>query len=64
MRGFSPVLLKSYFKVFVEKNAILIENLNKKLNDDKPFDIFEYISRTTMDAVCGNIINIFEIYLI
>ncbi|XP_044742783.1 cytochrome P450 4C1-like [Chrysoperla carnea] len=54
VRGFSPVLLKSYFKVFVEKNVILIENLNKKLNDDKPFDIFDYISKTTMDAVCGS----------
>lgn len=54
MRGFSSAILKSYFKVFLEKDIKLVEMLNSELNSNKSFDIFDYISKITMDAVCGN----------
>ncbi|XP_044729743.1 cytochrome P450 4c21-like [Chrysoperla carnea] len=36
VKGFSPIILKSYFKIFVEKINI-------------------YLSRTTLDSVCGKV---------
>nr|UZE89963.1 cytochrome P450 CYP4416A2 [Chrysoperla zastrowi sillemi] len=54
IRGFTPIILKSYFKIFVEKINILIQKLDLELNKETPFDIFEYLSRTTLDSVCGS----------
>ncbi|XP_044730246.1 cytochrome P450 4c21-like isoform X2 [Chrysoperla carnea] len=54
VKGFSPIILKSYFKIFVEKINILSENLDFELNKETSFDIFKYLSRTTVDSVCGS----------
>ncbi|XP_044740113.1 cytochrome P450 4C1-like [Chrysoperla carnea] len=53
-RGFTPLILKSYFKIFVEKSLMLVEKLDEKLNDGESFDIYEYLSKTTLEAVCGS----------
>lgn len=55
MKGFSPIILKSYFKIFVEKINILTENLDLELNKETSFDIFKYLTRTTLDSVCGKL---------
>ncbi|XP_044728535.1 cytochrome P450 4C1-like isoform X2 [Chrysoperla carnea] len=52
IKAFSPVIIKSYFKIFVEKTNILTKKLDLELNKNKSFDIFEYLSRTTLDSVC------------
>ncbi|XP_044740007.1 probable cytochrome P450 4p3, partial [Chrysoperla carnea] len=54
IRGFTPIILKSYFKIFVEKINILIQKLDLELNKERSFDIYEYLSRTTLDSVCGS----------
>nr|UZE89964.1 cytochrome P450 CYP4416A3 [Chrysoperla zastrowi sillemi] len=54
IRGFTPIILKSYFKIFVEKINILIQKLDLELNKETPFDIYKYLSRTTLDSVCGS----------
>ncbi|XP_044740006.1 cytochrome P450 4c21-like [Chrysoperla carnea] len=54
IRGFSPIILKSYLKIFMEKINILIQKLDLELNNETPFDIYTYLSRTTLDSVCGS----------
>ncbi|XP_044739872.1 cytochrome P450 4V2-like [Chrysoperla carnea] len=57
-RGFSPNILKSYFDIFVEKNHILTEKLDLELNKGTSFDIFGYLARTTLDAVCESVMGV------
>ncbi|XP_044739873.1 cytochrome P450 4V2-like [Chrysoperla carnea] len=57
-RGFNPNILKSYFDIFVEKNHILTEKLDLELNKGTSFDIFGYLARTTLDAVCESVMGV------
>lgn len=58
-QGFTPAILQSYFEIFIEKSLILCDNLDVKLNDVKSFDIFQYLSKTGLDTICGKLNEIF-----
>nr|UZE89840.1 cytochrome P450 CYP4416C1 [Chrysoperla zastrowi sillemi] len=51
VRGFTPNILKTYFKVMIESSLLLSKKLEDKLNDSKSFDILEYLSKAAMDSV-------------
>nr|UZE89865.1 cytochrome P450 CYP4416B2 [Chrysoperla zastrowi sillemi] len=53
-QGFTPAILQSYFEIFLEKSLMLCDNLDVKLNDVKSFDIFQYLSQTSLDTICAS----------
>lgn len=53
VRGFTPNILKAYFKVMIESSELLSKKLEGKLNDSKSFDILEYLSKASMDSVAS-----------
>jgi hypothetical protein len=44
-------ILEEFIHVFNEQSAVLIEKLNEKVGQD--FDIFPFITRCTLDVICG-----------
>ncbi|XP_022166734.1 cytochrome P450 4C1-like isoform X2 [Myzus persicae] len=52
--SFNSILLNEFFPVFNEKNKILVSNLKVELNKTEPFDLWDYISPTTLNLICQN----------
>lgn len=51
--AFDTKLLEKFITTFNEKNRILIKNMREELNKPVKFNLFEYISQTTVDTICG-----------
>ncbi|XP_050423131.1 cytochrome P450 4C1-like [Adelges cooleyi] len=49
---FNITLLSQFFSVFNEKDMILIRNLQRELDKDEPFDLWEYVASTTIATIC------------
>ena len=45
-------ILDSFVEVFSEKSEILISKLQKEVGS-KGFDVFPYITKCTLDIICG-----------
>lgn len=45
-------ILDEFFKVFVEQTEVLVNTL-AKLKDKDYFDIYPYLTRCTLDIICG-----------
>jgi len=45
-------ILDSFVEVFAEKSEILISKLQKEVGS-KGFDVFPYITKCTLDIICG-----------
>lgn len=45
-------LKEMFFPVFIDKAEILIQNLQKEVGKTQSFDIFEYLSDTTLSTIC------------
>ncbi|XP_075228114.1 cytochrome P450 4C1-like [Lycorma delicatula] len=54
---FNQKILESFTKCFNEESKILVNVLEEKI-DALPFDIHEYVARTTLDILCGTQMNI------
>lgn len=52
MPTFNQKILECFVDVFVEQSLILVEQL-RKVAGKGSFDIFEYVSRCTLDIICG-----------
>ena len=44
-------ILEDFIHVFNEQSAVLVEKLSEKVGQD--FDIFPFITRCTLDVICG-----------
>jgi hypothetical protein len=44
-------ILEEFIHVFNEQSAVLVEKLGEKVGQD--FDIFPFITRCTLDVICG-----------
>lgn len=53
MPTFNQKILDDFVEVFVEQSNILIEQLGKEVGKGS-FNIFHYVSRCTLDIICGN----------
>lgn len=51
--AFDTKLLEKFITIFDEKNRILMSNMKKEVNKSVTFDLFDYISRTSIDSICG-----------
>jgi len=47
-------ILEDYVEVFLENSKILINKLQKEVGS-KGFDIYPYITRCSLDIICGEL---------
>ncbi|XP_052890475.1 probable cytochrome P450 313b1 [Anopheles moucheti] len=50
---FNAKILASFVSVFNAKSAILVDHLALRMNEKKLFNVYEYISKCTLDMVCA-----------
>ena len=47
-------ILEDFVEIFNEQSRILIAQINEALKDKNDFDIYPFITRCTLDIICGN----------
>uniref|UniRef100_A0A182P4H5 Uncharacterized protein n=1 Tax=Anopheles epiroticus TaxID=199890 RepID=A0A182P4H5_9DIPT len=50
---FNAKILASFMSVFNAKSAIMVDQLQRRVNQPKQFNVYEYISKCTLDMVCA-----------
>lgn len=48
----SPELLKTFYTIFIEKNKVLVKNLEKEVGKMQQFDLWDYILPITLEIIC------------
>lgn len=63
MPTFNQNILNGFVEVFAEQTEVLVEQL-KKVAGKGEFDIYDYVSKCTLDTFCGKMVLLLtEIYL-
>lgn len=46
-------ILEDFLEIFNEQAKIMIEILKEEFSDGRVFDIFPFVTRCTLDIICG-----------
>jgi len=50
---FNRAILENYMKIFVQQSQIMIDELTRFSGTGEMIDVFDYVSRATLDIICG-----------
>lgn len=55
VQAFNRKVLDHYMEIFIKQSNILVDQIAPHCGTDKNIDVFHYISRCTLDIICGKL---------